>query len=477
MQHLKSDEDEQRLQLLGSKTYVPLDSLRSCLALLPTIALRVEPSPPTIVENSIDFPVGKCLNVWNEKEQQKLAKLVQKKKDYETHLEEARLAWKSTSKPTGSDPFKTLFVGRLAYAVTEKDLERELQRYGKIKSVTIVREKSNRPSSRENEELETKIESKATTEGESKDPSVLEGPSSSMESENQPCKPRGYAFVEFEREKDMKAAYWDADGMKIAGRRVVLDIERGRETVKGWYPRRLGGGLGTTRRGGRNENQRESGRDPILRSVSAGPMGGMPFRKRSPSPPPMRQMNRRGPYLDRRDEPVKYSRYEPPPPPFSGLYDRRPSHHGHEDRREGMYSKRDSRDYYDREDTRRRLDNPRDHKRTQDLHASHDGHRGPSYRHEDDYFRSSRRYEDEHMHRHNDRHHHGHDRHPSDDPHGYHDGHRRSRPLNEPDVRTSQHHPHHHHHHSEPYQQPPSRSSQAPLPPPRVHYDDIDYKE
>ena len=52
-------------------------------------------------------------------------------------------------------------------------------------------------------------------------------------------KPRGYAFIEFEREKDMKAAYKDADGIKILGRRIVVDVERGR-TVKGWRPKRLG---------------------------------------------------------------------------------------------------------------------------------------------------------------------------------------------------------------------------------------------
>lgn len=52
-------------------------------------------------------------------------------------------------------------------------------------------------------------------------------------------KHKGYAFIEFEREKDMKAAYKDADGLKIMGRRIVVDVERGR-TVKGWKPKRLG---------------------------------------------------------------------------------------------------------------------------------------------------------------------------------------------------------------------------------------------
>ena len=86
-------------------------------------------------------------------------------------------------------------------------------------------------------------------------------------------KPRGYAFIEFEREKDMKGPLADAlglgsaaslqvltraaspgpwprpmgsseaykalDGLKIEGRRILVDVERGR-TVKGWRPRRLG---------------------------------------------------------------------------------------------------------------------------------------------------------------------------------------------------------------------------------------------
>lgn len=37
------------------------------------------------------------------------------------------------------------------------------------------------------------------------------------------------------------AAYKYADGKKIDGRRVLVDVERGR-TVKGWLPRRLGNG-------------------------------------------------------------------------------------------------------------------------------------------------------------------------------------------------------------------------------------------
>lgn len=56
-------------------------------------------------------------------------------------------------------------------------------------------------------------------------------------------KPTGYAFIVFQRERDMKAAFRETDGMRIKDRRVLVDVERGR-TVNGWKPRRLGGGLG-----------------------------------------------------------------------------------------------------------------------------------------------------------------------------------------------------------------------------------------
>lgn len=55
------------------------------------------------------------------------------------------------------------------------------------------------------------------------------------------------------------AAYKYADGRKIDGMRVVVDVERGR-TVKGWKPRSLGGGLGGTRRGAPHECIKYSGR-------------------------------------------------------------------------------------------------------------------------------------------------------------------------------------------------------------------------
>ncbi len=46
-------------------------------------------------------------------------------------------------------------------------------------------------------------------------------------------KPRGYAFIEYESKADMKTAYKMADGRKIEGKRVTVDVERGR-TVPNW---------------------------------------------------------------------------------------------------------------------------------------------------------------------------------------------------------------------------------------------------
>uniref|UniRef100_A0A9J8AD98 U1 small nuclear ribonucleoprotein 70 kDa n=1 Tax=Cyprinus carpio carpio TaxID=630221 RepID=A0A9J8AD98_CYPCA len=94
------------------------------------------------------------------------------------------------------DAFKTLFVARINYDTTESKLRREFEVYGPIKRIYIVYNKKT-------------------------------------------GKPRGYAFIEYEHERDMHSAYKHADGKKIDGRRVLVDVERGR-TVKGWHPRRLG---------------------------------------------------------------------------------------------------------------------------------------------------------------------------------------------------------------------------------------------
>lgn len=94
------------------------------------------------------------------------------------------------------DAFKTLFVYNIAYTTVEQRIHDELEAFGPVKSVVM--------------------------------PKDLKG------------MPRGYAFVEFERERDLKIAYREANGMRIDGRRVLVDVERGR-TVKDWRPNRLNG--------------------------------------------------------------------------------------------------------------------------------------------------------------------------------------------------------------------------------------------
>ncbi|TFL07517.1 hypothetical protein BDV98DRAFT_539312 [Pterulicium gracile] len=117
--------------------------------------------------------------------------------------EEYKIA-KETYKPADDseavgDPYKTLFISRLHKSATENDLRREFESFGTIERVRIVRDKKARS--------------------------------------------RGYAFVVYERERDMKTAYKETDGLVIVGKRILVDVERGR-TVRGWMPRRLGGGLG-----------------------------------------------------------------------------------------------------------------------------------------------------------------------------------------------------------------------------------------
>ncbi|KAL1628100.1 hypothetical protein SLS56_006031 [Neofusicoccum ribis] len=132
----------------------------------------------------------------------------EKKEKLEKTLTEGVANFKPVDDPNvRGDPFKTLFVGRLSYETEVKDLEREFGRFGPIERIRLVQD--------------------------------------TTQPENAPAKKkyRGYGFIVYEREKDMKAAYKETDGIRIKDRRVLVDVERGR-TVSGWRPRRLGGGLG-----------------------------------------------------------------------------------------------------------------------------------------------------------------------------------------------------------------------------------------
>jgi len=143
-----------------------------------------------------------------------------KKKKMEEHkiiLEEREKNWDPHKNMNATkDAYKTLFVARLSYEVDEEDLKEEFKRYGDVREVKLVRD--------------------ART-----------------------GKSRGYAFIEFDSSQDLKDAFKYADGKSIKGRRILVDVERGR-TVPGWKPRKLGGGMGSTRSGDENRRSRETER-------------------------------------------------------------------------------------------------------------------------------------------------------------------------------------------------------------------------
>mmetsp|Transcript_31780 Transcript_31780/g.46742 ORF Transcript_31780/g.46742 Transcript_31780/m.46742 type:complete len:438 (+) Transcript_31780:169-1482(+) len=164
----------------------------------------------------------------------------------------------------GMNCYNTLFVGRLAYEVTERKLLREFESFGPVKDLKIVYDE---------------------TGGNSNEDGVAGGGDGTKKS-------RGYAFVEYEHEDDMKRAYRNADGMRVEGRCVIVDVERG-HTVLNWCPRRLGGGLGGTRIGGKDKNVTVPGRfDPSKpqggqpqHPMGGGP-GGPPYHPPGPGGPP-----------------------------------------------------------------------------------------------------------------------------------------------------------------------------------------------
>ena len=60
---------------------------------------------------------------------------------------------------------------------------------------------------------------------------------------------KGYAFVEFSDEKSTRLAVKDLTGAVLDERQLMVDYECSR-TLKGWVPRRLGGGIGGKKESG-----------------------------------------------------------------------------------------------------------------------------------------------------------------------------------------------------------------------------------
>lgn len=94
------------------------------------------------------------------------------------------------------EPYSTVFVWNLSLTTVELRLQDAFEQFGPVRAVAIPKDRDGVP--------------------------------------------RGYAFVEFEEERDANVAVRQGDGMRVDGRRIKVDVERGR-TVKGWLPNRLDG--------------------------------------------------------------------------------------------------------------------------------------------------------------------------------------------------------------------------------------------
>ncbi|XP_011092028.1 U11/U12 small nuclear ribonucleoprotein 35 kDa protein [Sesamum indicum] len=143
------------------------------------------------------------------------------------------------------DPYCTLFVGRLSHLTTEDTLRKAMSEYGRVKNLRLVRH-------------------------------IVTGAS------------RGYGFVEFETEKEMRRAYKDAHHTFIDDSEIIVDYNR-QHLMPGWIPRRLGGGLGGKKESGQ---LRFGGRERPFRA----PLRQIPLddlkRLGIPAPPEGRYMSR-----------------------------------------------------------------------------------------------------------------------------------------------------------------------------------------
>eukprot|EP00268_Persea_americana_P063395 TRINITY_DN8220_c0_g1_i2.p1 TRINITY_DN8220_c0_g1~~TRINITY_DN8220_c0_g1_i2.p1 ORF type:complete len:253 (-),score=40.10 TRINITY_DN8220_c0_g1_i2:367-1125(-) len=104
------------------------------------------------------------------------------------------------------DPYCTLFVGHLCHLTNEETLRKAMSRFGRVKNLRLVRD-------------------------------IVTGAS------------RGYSFVQYETEREMRHAYEDAHHSMIDDSEIIVDYNR-QQLMPGWIPRRLGGGLGGKKESG-----------------------------------------------------------------------------------------------------------------------------------------------------------------------------------------------------------------------------------
>ncbi|CAM5161993.1 unnamed protein product [Eretmochelys imbricata] len=130
----------------------------------------------------------------------------------------AMLARYVPNKGVTGDPHLTLFVARLNLQTTEEKLKEAFSRYGDIRKIRLVRD-------------------------------LVTGCS------------KGYAFIEYKEERALLKAHRDANRLVIDQHEIFVDFELER-TLKGWIPRRLGGGFGGKKESGQ---LRFGGRDRPFR--------------------------------------------------------------------------------------------------------------------------------------------------------------------------------------------------------------------
>ncbi|XP_044010472.1 U11/U12 small nuclear ribonucleoprotein 35 kDa protein-like [Aphidius gifuensis] len=105
-----------------------------------------------------------------------------------------------------SDPSRTLFVGKIGPDITKNDLTELFMTVGDVRSVKVIVD-------------------------------IVTGYS------------RGYAFVEMNNDDDARRAVRRLNDKIINGCKIFVDWECSR-TMKGWKPRRLGGGFGGKKESG-----------------------------------------------------------------------------------------------------------------------------------------------------------------------------------------------------------------------------------
>lgn len=158
------------------------------------------------------------------------------------------------------DPQLTLFVARLSQQTTEEKLKEVFSRYGDIQRIRLVRD-------------------------------FVTGFS------------KGYAFIEYKQEHAIKKAYRDAYKLVIDQQEIFVDYELER-TLKGWIPRRLGGGFGGKKESGQ---LRFGGRDRPFRKPINLPVFSCSTRLEGHGEKRQRSRSRERPY-DWRGKKTEYTR-------------------------------------------------------------------------------------------------------------------------------------------------------------------------